>query len=228
MSLVFCCTAIQAQRLFFGLGMQLQSYHHANTEKYYVLPSRISYDVEVVKKKQSQFVFNYPALHVLTGVEYGRWRFTLEPGIQPLNFSYSVYYPTGNGLIRTPDKIQDVEDYDTQMVGFALPALAHYAIWNSRSKDQNIYLQAGASYFQNFSSENSRNVFYQKNYTWAVGGLSYQFGGFYRPNFSLRYNHLLAVHNAGELQVGFFNIGFTCHLPSIKVQKRKLYSDEVD
>ena len=227
MCLLLCGNTLYGQRLFFGIGMQLQTYHHASTEKYYVLPAQFGYDVEVVKKKQSQFVFNFPALHLLTGVEYGRWRFTVEPGIQPLNLSYQVYYPTGNGLIRTPDKLQDVEDYYTQIIGFALPAIAHYAVWNSRSKDHNIYLQAGVSYFQNFTSSNSRNIFYQKTYTWAMGGMSYQFGGFYRPNISVRYNYLLNVANVGEMTVGFVTVGWTSHLPSIKVQKRKLYSDEV-
>jgi hypothetical protein len=215
-----------AQRLFFGLGMPYQAYHHASTEKYYVLPASSGYDVYVIKKKQSEFVMGYPTMNFLMGVEYGRWRFTTEPTIQPMNFPYRVYYPTGNGQIRTPDKDLDREDYHTGIVGFSLPVLVHYAVWNSRYKDQNLFLQAGASYYQNFTKENFRNIYHQKTYAWAIGGLSYQTGGMYRANFYLRYNLLLNPTNVAGMKIGIVVVGWAAHLPSIQVQRKKLYSDD--
>jgi hypothetical protein len=224
--LLLAASSVNAQRLFFGIGMPLQAYHHASTEKYYVLPASSGYDVYVVKQKQSEFVLGYPTLNFLVGVEYARWRFSTEPTVQPMNFPYRVYYPTGNGQIRTPDKNLDREDYHTGIIGFSLPVLAHYAVWNSRYKDQNLFLQAGASYFQNFSKENFRNIFHQRTYAWAVGGLSYQTGGMYRANFYLRYNLLLNPNNVAGMKIGTVMVGWAAHFPSIQVQRKKLYSDD--
>lgn len=224
--LLVTISSLQAQRLFFGIGMPYQAYHHASTEKYYVLPAEFGYDVLVVKKKQSEFMMGYPSLNLLIGVEYGRWRFTTEPTVQPLNFPYRVYYPTGNGQIRTPSKSLDREDYHTGMVGFSLPVLAHYAVWNSRYKDQNLFLQAGASYFQNFTKDNFRNIYHQKTYAWAVAGVSYQTGGMYRSNFYLRYNLLLNPDNVAGMKIGTVMVGWAAHLPSIQVQRKKLFSDD--
>jgi hypothetical protein len=225
-----CCVltgfTVSGQRLFFGIGMPYQAYHHATTERYYVVPDLFGYDVQVVNKKQSAFVLGLPTINFLVGIEYGRWRFTTEPTVQPLNFPYRYYYPTGNGQIRTPDKSQDKESYHTSMVGFSLPVLTHYAIWNSRYKDQNLFLQAGASYFQNFSKDNFRNIYHQNTYAWAVGGLSYQTGGMYRSNFYARYHLLLNPTNVADMRIGTVMVGWAAHFPSIQVQRKKLFSDD--
>jgi hypothetical protein len=229
--IVFMCLllgvgTLSAQRLFFGLGMPYQAYHHASTDKYYVLPASSGYDVYVIKKKQSEFVMGYPTINFLMGLEYGRWRFTTEPTVQPMNFPYRVYYPTGNGLVRTQTSGLDREDYHTGIVGFSLPVLAHYAVWNSRYKDQNLFLQTGASYYQNFTKDNFRNIYHQKTYAWAIGGLSYQTGGMYRSNFYLRYNLLLNPNNVAGMKIGTVVVGWAAHLPSIQVQRKKLFSDD--
>jgi hypothetical protein len=226
LAFLLAAESLSAQRLFFGIGMPYQAYHHSTTERYYVLPALFGYDVQVVKKKQSEFGLNLPTLNVLVGVEYGRWRFTTEPTVQPLNFAYRFYYPTGNGQIRTPDANLDKEDFHTSMLGLSVPVLAHYAVWNSRYKDQNLFLQAGASYFQNFSKDDFRNIYYQSMYAWAVGGLSYQTGGMYRANFYVRYNLLLNPTNVAEMKIGAVMVGWAAHFPSIQVQRKKLYSDD--
>jgi len=222
--ILFCLVSASSsfsQRIFFGLGNHYEVFHYGTVNSNYVLPSTISYSAFLPDKNQKSFTFGLPSLSLIAAVEYKRLRFTLEPGINFLNFPYTMRYPLGGN-----DQDTDKEDYYTSISTLALPVLLNYNFYSSQAKQSRWFFIAGAEYQYNLSKKYVYNIYYQKNMMFGVVGAGIQFQGFYRPFVSLRHHTLINVANPVESRINYISINWSLHIPSDKIRKQNLYIEE--